>query len=56
MAVLVSLHCMQAVSAGHSRFITTGPHWALFGPEEALAFNFMGGGSLRPYAINTLSY
>jgi hypothetical protein len=30
------------------RFINTGPHWALFGPEEALAFNFIGGnGSLR---------
>lgn len=30
------------------RYINTGPHWALFGPEEALAFNFIGGhGSMR---------
>ena len=45
---LVKLYKLTASCSGMRRFINTGPHWALFGPEEALAFNFIGGhGSIR---------
>ena len=41
-------HVPSTCNPGTRRFINTGPHWALFGPEEALAFNFIGGnGTLR---------
>jgi nucleoside-diphosphate-sugar epimerase len=29
-----------AIAAGHDRFITTGPHWTLFGAQEQLMLNY----------------
>ena len=29
-----------AIACGHERFITTGPHWTLFGAQEQLALNY----------------
>ena len=38
-------NCLTAaVSHSHERFINTGPHWALFGPEEAVSLELLGGG------------
>ena len=39
------LHSSKSASnnhagAGHERFITTGPHWTLFGAQEQLALNY----------------
>ena len=30
----------SAIACGHERFITTGPHWTLFGAQEQLALNY----------------